>query len=610
MVPNEINYDYLLTSLSKEQWKRTGIKRRSGVVASLFSIYSSKSLGIGELPDLKLLVDWCNGTGMSIIQLLPMNDVDFNFRPYDAQSMFALEPMYLSLHDLVHAEATPYIKEIKKIQEDFPTGRKRVNYKVKSAKLDLLWKIFKESHFDDIVSFETYCQDNAFWLEDYVLFKVIKEKNNGLSWEGWSEALKHRKEETICSFKETYKENLMFHKWLQWQLFEQFKKVKRYAESKDVLLMGDLPFLVSRDSADVWSHQNYFKLMLSAGAPPDLLFSHGQRWGMPPYDWENIASHHYDYIIEKLKYAQNFYDLYRIDHVVGIFRIWTIPLSEPSENAGLNGVFDPKDENAWEEHGRKLLSVMIKNTSMLACAEDLGTVPGCSFKVLEEFGIPGIDVQRWMRKWGKAYNFKNPLEYRKNSLATIATHDMSNLCAWWRYEAGTIDEGLFRRKCKEKNISFDDIKERLFDFEKSLHGRLRWKKEIKNSDIFLNILSIEKSHATDLTDLYMGSFDEKTKFLEFLEIDDEFEEKYPPLLIKRALEKISSSASIFSCSLLHDWLSLDSIFDDDPWELRINTPGTLSEKNWTLVMPVSLEDMLALPVNSVIKTINEQCGRF
>jgi 4-alpha-glucanotransferase len=210
--------------------------------------------------------------------------------------------------------------------------------------------------------------------------------------------------------------------------------------------MGDLPFLVSRDSADVWSHQQYFKLELASGAPPDMLYAKGQRWGMPPYNWQAIEANKYDYLTEKLEFAENFYDLYRIDHVVGIFRVWTIPLSEPLEHSGISGSFDPAEEASWEDHGKKILSIMVKNANMLACAEDLGVVPACSYKILSELGIPGIDIQRWMRDWDKTYDFKKPDLYRYNSLATIATHDMSSLCAWWDFEAGTIDEELFMRK--------------------------------------------------------------------------------------------------------------------------------------------------------------------
>lgn len=592
------DYAYLLDTLSQGQWQRIGTKRRSGVATALFSIHSAQSVGIGDFYDLRLLADWCRKTGMSIIQLLPLNDVGFNFRPYDAQSTFALDPMYLSLNGLLGVVMDPFRPEIHKIKKDFPLGQKRIDYRIKTAKLRLLWKIFDSGTSEQSPSFDRFMETNRFWLEDYALFKVIKEKNNEMAWEGWSEDLKHRREETLCSFRETYSEYILFQKWLQWQLHEQLKSAKKYALEQGVFLMGDLPFLVSRDSADVWAHQDYFKLGFAAGAPPDMLYSLGQRWGMPPYDWENISRHHYDYVIEKVKYAQNFYDLYRIDHVVGIFRVWTVPLSEPLEHAGFNGAFDPKEESLWEEHGRAILSMMIDNSSMLACAEDLGVVPACSNKVLEQLGIPGIDIQRWMREWGKSYDFKDPGMYRKNSLATLGTHDMSGLSAWWNFEAGTIDEELFKRKCRQNNIPHETVIEELFDMEKSHHGRLRWKR------------NVSVTQAAGFMDLYKSSYDEKEKFLAFLGISEEAVEAYPPSFVKKALEKVSESASIFSVQLMHEWLSLDSLFEGDPWEFRINFPGTLSDKNWTLSLPLPLEDMLELPVNEVIKEINEKSERI
>ena len=604
------NYESFLKTLSADVWRKVGIKRRSGVVAPLFSIYSSDSIGIGDIRDLRLLVDWCKKTGMSIIQLLPMNDVGFNFRPYDAQSMFAIDPMYLSLSALLNVDLKPFKTEIKKIKTDFPAGKNRVNYEIKAAKLHLLWKVFAAAPAAGNPQFEMFMEKNEFWLEDYALFKVIKEKNSEMAWEGWSADLKHKDEKTIFAFRETYAENMLFHKWLQWQLYEQFKKAKAYANDQGILIMGDLPFLVSRDSADVWSHQQYFKLGLASGAPPDMLYSKGQRWGMPPYNWRTIESNGYDYLTEKLKFAENFYDLYRIDHVVGIFRVWTIPLSEPLEHAGFNGSFDPIEETLWEDHGKKILSVMVKSSNMLACAEDLGVVPACSYKILNELGIPGIDIQRWMRDWDKTYDFKKPYLYRYNSLATIATHDMSSLCAWWDFEAGTIDEELLIRKCGQKEIQFNALKNKLFDMEHSLHGRLRWRKTISSQDILLSYLNKDITACKEIIDLYNSSYGEREKFLNFLGIEDTADGDYPPLFIKKSLEKISESSSIFSTQLIHDWLSLDSLFDFDPWELRINFPGTLSDKNWSMIIPVALEDMLELPVNDVIKNINKMSDRI
>jgi 4-alpha-glucanotransferase len=603
-------YEEFLRTFSSSQWKRIGIQRRAGVAVPLFSVYSADSIGIGDILDLKYLVDWCQATGMSIIQLLPMNDIGFNFMPYDASSTFALEPMYLSLSNLKDVDEVPFLKDLNDLKKNFPTGVPRVNYKIKSEKLSLLWKIFQAQAFERNHSFENFVKQHSFWLKDYCLYKVLKELHQEKPWEEWPIEYKNREGRSLNVLNEKYRMNILFHEWLQWQLYEQFVGIKKYAAEKKIFLMGDLPFLVSRDSADVWAHQNYFRLDEAAGAPSDMLFSKGQRWGMPPYHWEHIARNHYDYTIEKLRYAENFYDLYRIDHSVGIFRLWTIPLSEPLELGGLHGFFVPKDEHCWEAHGLDLLTVMIKNSQMLACAEDLGTVPPCSYKVLSEFGIPGIDVQRWMRDWDKSFDFKDPSGYRKNSVSTIATHDLSGLGAWWKVEAGTVDEELFKRKCQEKNISFESVSRRLFDFDHSNHGRLRWKKDVLNTGVLLDRLGLSESSCKDLLDLYKGSYDEKNKFLNFLGFKDVAEDEFTPLFVKRVLEKVNSSASIFSIQLLHDWLTLDDLFDFDPWELRINFPGTMSGKNWSMVLPLSLEDLLALPVNEVIKTINGQALRI
>ena len=165
---------------------------------------------------------------------------------------------------------------------------------------------------------------------------------------------------------------------------------------------------------------------------------------MPPYDWAAIARGRYDYLIQKLKYAENFYDLFRIDHAVGVFRIWTIPVTEPLEKVGLNGVFDPPKEARWEDHGSRILSVIVQNTRMLPCAEDLGTVPECSTRVLRRFGIPGMDIQRWMRDWQGSGRLWEPEAYRENAIASLATHDMTPVLAWWK-KLSSKDLALFRQ---------------------------------------------------------------------------------------------------------------------------------------------------------------------
>ncbi len=607
-----MSYDYqsFLSSPSAKQWQKTGVSRRSGVIVPLFSVYSKSSIGIGEIPDLKLLVDWCKTTNQSIIQLLPMNDTGSAFTPYDSQSTFALDPMYLSIEKLSNLEMKPFLTLIQSLRKRFPVKGRRVNYEIKKAKLELLWIIFQKMDRNNSTKFRKFVSANSDWLEDYALFKVLKERFEGKSWFEWPEELKSRSAEALSKFAEENEGRIEFQEWLQWQLSEQFKETKQYAFGQGVFILGDLPFLVSRDSADVWAHQNYFKLDLSSGAPPDLYFSMGQRWGMPPYRWDEIEKHGYDYLIQKLKFAENFYDFFRIDHFVGIFRLWTIKLSEPEESYGLNGVFDPSDESRWNEHGRKLVNVMLENVQMLPCAEDLGVIPECSYRTLNDYSLPGIDVQRWTRDWGKSYDFKQPAEYRKNSVTTISTHDMLPLLGWWLLEAGTADEELFKRLLKNKNIDFDQVKDQLFDLSGSGYKRLRWKKEISTPETLLGILNLQWDNAWEIIDLYKSSFDEREKFWQFLGFKNAPSNEYMNQLVKEALIRAHASASIFSIQLLQDWLSLDNTLAGiDPKELRVNYPGSISPDNWSFVLPVSLEDLKAHKINKVIRDICKDTGR-
>ncbi len=595
---------------TKKQWKRIGTQRRGGVATPLFSVYSESSIGIGELPDLKLLIDWCRRAGLSIIQLLPMNDVGFKFTPYDAQSTFALEPMYLSLGQMTAVDLKPFEKDIESLKSKFPAKTANVDYGIKAAKLKLLLKMFKKAAGSLPDAFYRFTRENQYWLEDFVTFKVIKDIQDQKGWESWPDDLKHKQPSAVQAIRSEYPFEIKFHQWLQWQIFEQFRTVKKYAGEQQVLLMGDLPFLVARDSADVWAHQNYFKLDFSSGAPPDLYFARGQRWGMPPYNWEQVASHQYDYIKEKLKYADHFYDLFRIDHVIGVYRLWSIPMTEPEENAGLNGTYDPEDEARWEEHGRWLLSVMADHTEMLPCGEDLGTVPKCSNSVLEDFGIPGMDVQRWQKDWGKTYDFLKPDAYRSCSIAVISTHDMTPLGAWWRYEAGTVNETLFRRQCEHSKIDYDVVKDRLFDFKNSIHERLRWNPSVSDEAKLLEIIQLQEPEAAPFLDFYRGSFDEKQKYCAFTGIDEkEINQSLSAESLDKALRAVYATASVFSIQLLQDFLALNPPWNRDKWEFRINFPGTFGGKNWSLRMPCSLEEMLKSKIASQIKRIQDASKR-
>lgn len=602
-----MNYNFLLETKTAQCWIKTGTNKRSGVVVPLFSLRSKESVGIGEIPDLYHVVKWCKKTGMSIIQLLPLNDTGFDFAPYNCVSSFALDPMYISFSKLKYVNLNPFKKDIRELKCEYENLEK-VNYKIKKDKIKILRRIYKRSYLKSIKKFDDFVNLNYYWLRDYALYKILKEINSGNTWEKWELKSRDRDALYLDEVEKNYREDLIFHYWLQWQLYEQMKAVKKYASERGVFIMGDLPYLVGRDSADVWSNRKIFKLHLSSGAPPDMYFSKGQRWGMPPYNREELQSGGYEYINNKLKYAENFYDMYRIDHFVGLFRVWTIDINEPEESAGFKGKFDPEPEYLWEESGKKLLDVFINGSSMLPCAEDLGTVPECSGRVLWEYGITGIDVQRWMKDHSRNFDFLEPDKYRWLSVATVSTHDSSPLPDWWHNEAGTIDESLFERLYKSKGLNdVDSIKKKLFE-ENSAYGRLLWKEEIDSIEKLLEILSLPWEKCWDIADLYRESYGERKKFLNYINYDSG---KLNIDFISKSLEKILSASSIFCINLLQEWLCLDENFLRfcEEKSYRINFPGVVNESNWTAVYPYKLETILELPVNNLIREMNYAYGR-
>ncbi len=598
------SYAAFLQSACAKAWKKVGAKRRAGVTTPLFSVYSRRSIGIGEAPDLKALVDWCVTTGLSIIQLLPLNDVGFEFRPYDSQSSLALDPMYLSLESLLGCDLRDFGKDLGTLRKKFPAGKARVDYVVKRAKLELLRKIFDHAATSrKEKKFLAYLKTHRTWLKDYAVYKTLKHKFDHAGWMDWPEAFKAKDPGTVEKFAAENEEEILFYQWLQWQLFEQFADVKRYATKNGVLLMGDMPFLVSRDSADVWAKQEYFKLDRSSGAPPDLYFAQGQRWGMPPYDWDRIAADGYGYLIRKMQYIENFFGMYRIDHFVGMFRLWTIDLFEPVEHGGMCGRFDPQDESLWKEHGQKILEVMVENTDMLPCAEDLGVVPKCSYETLEEYQIPGSDVQRWIRNWGKDYHFRPGNTSRLNGMAMLSTHDTSAFCAWWENEAGTVDEWFFRKKCQDAHIHFDDIQGMLFEPSGPVHGRLRWRPEIVNVETLLSVLRRSRDEAWHLADAFLSSYNERQLYWHFVGMHGHPAKKASHEFMRKALETVNAANSVFSLQMLQDWLALGDYKGRDSWEYRINVPGTMESGNWSLVAPCSLEAMQDLAINASIREI-------
>lgn len=229
-----------------------------------------------------------------------------------------------------------------------------------------------------------------------------------------------------------YEEEVRFYILLQYLCFSQLLAVKKHAASQGVHLMGDIPILISRESVDLWCHRECFDIDLAAGAPPDLYNNEGQYWGFPVPRVDILRKTHFHWWKQRLKYASHFYDLFRIDHVIGLFRLWCIPLNQPATS----GFFIPQDEAVWDLQGRELLTMISRAARpMLPIAEDLGTLPPTLQPTLLEMGICGTKVMRWEKDWEKTKAFTPIQDYPPVSLTTVGTHDTSPLALWWKEES-------------------------------------------------------------------------------------------------------------------------------------------------------------------------------
>ncbi|HON06330.1 MAG: 4-alpha-glucanotransferase [candidate division TA06 bacterium ADurb.Bin131] len=585
-----MSFEELFSTFQGNKWRKIGIKKKSGICTPLFSVYSSESTGIGDFNDIKKLVDFCRSINATILQFLPLNMCGMDNCPYNAVSSFAIDPIYISLSSFSYDGLICPDRLISDLRLSFVSGKNnRCNYSVREEKLRILRNIFNKV-IDTVksdISFALFVRDNEYWIDEFAVYRVLKNIHNNAPWYEWEDFFANVNHEKIEDIRYAYNKDILFEKWIQFICFQQMASAKRYANDHGVLLMGDLPVLVSKDSADVWAKRELFNLNYSAGAPPDMYCVYGQRWGMPIQNWDIVKKHDFRYIIEKFKFSDNFFDMMRIDHVIGLFRIWSIPIDDPVENQGLNGVFIPSDEGIWKQHGSEILHVMNENSNCLLCAEDLGVIPDICPAVLKEFGIPGYDVQRWKKRYGYDYSFIPSSEYRQSGISTLSTHDTSFWLEWWRNEVGTVERELIELKSRIYNLDSRDLIERLFESTINKSDRLKWKKEINSVEKLCDTVDRKVEEIRDIVEIYLDTFDEKNKLKTALNILDDNNEID---CLKKSFEFIYNSSSIFRINLLPDIMCLDKDIAKKISHLRINKPGTTSQNNWSFAFEQPLED--------------------
>jgi len=318
----------------------------AGTAIPVFSLRSEKDFGIGQFTDLKLLVDWASATGQSVIQTLPVNDTTMtgtwrDSYPYSANSSFALNPIYIDLELVGQLDDKAFLKQAQKERKQLnalaAVDYERV-FRLKTCYLDRLYAQLGDQCLKSR-EFQKFFNANRAWLEPYALYCYLRDKYGTANFRQWKEAqyTPALLDKYCTPGNERYQE-ICKHYFIQFHLDKQLSEVKKYANRKGILLKGDIPIGVNRDSADVWIHPELFHTDCQAGAPPDAFAIDGQRWGMPTYNWENMARDGYAWFVARFRKMADYFDAYRIDHLLGFFRIWEVPLKY---NSGLMGRFNP-----------------------------------------------------------------------------------------------------------------------------------------------------------------------------------------------------------------------------------------------------------------------------
>ena len=327
----------------------------AGVAIPVFSLRTEESFGIGDFVDLRKMVDWAVETGMRIIQILPVNDTTMTHTwvdsyPYNANSIFALHPNYLRVEEigvLKDAGAMKRYEELKKELNTLP----EVDYeRVSLTKEAYIKAIFSETGKETLDSpeFKEFFRSNKEWLIPYAAFCCLRDRYGTPDFSLWENYSSYNKTdiEEFCAPGNVWYEEISRTYFVQYHLARQLKETRDYAHRRGVVLKGDIPIGISRHSADAWSHISLFHMNSQAGAPPDAFSVMGQNWGFPTYNWPVMERDGYAWWKDRFRKMSEYFDAYRIDHILGFFRIWQIPECSVQ---GLMGHFNPALPYTLEE---------------------------------------------------------------------------------------------------------------------------------------------------------------------------------------------------------------------------------------------------------------------
>jgi 4-alpha-glucanotransferase len=438
--------------------RRRPASRRAGILVPLFSIPSSRSWGIGEIADIDPMSRWLDGAHQRVLQLLPINEMPSGeTSPYSALSAMAIDPQFIALADVEDFQELGGEEALEpELRQELDRVRHlaAIDYRaVRALKNVALHRSF--AHFRDrewangtrrAAALRAYINEQSWWLDDYALYRALKARHDERAWQDWPDPLKFRNADALAQARVELAEDILYRQYVQWLAGDQWGTARD--RSGDVALFGDLPFMVSGDSADVWARQDEFRLDAAVGVPPDAFSETGQDWGLPVYRWDVLAQRDYDWLRNRARRNADIYDGYRVDHLVGFYRTYFRP------QGGGEPAFVPAEQADQVKQGEAVLAVF-REPGTEIIAEDLGVVPDFVRESLARLNVPGYKVFRWERQWDvDGQPFKDSSTYAPVSVATSGTHDTEPMVIWW--EGAPRDE-------KEAVLAMPSIRTHLTD---------------------------------------------------------------------------------------------------------------------------------------------------
>ncbi|MBV9670005.1 MAG: 4-alpha-glucanotransferase, partial [Acidobacteriales bacterium] len=427
-------------------------QRASGVLLHITSLASK--FAVGDLgPEARRFAHWLAEGGQKIWQVLPLAPTGYGDSPYQALSAFAGNTLLISIEDL--AEEGLLARE----DYEVTTPRSCVDFASAKRKQEVFRRAFAnfEARHKLRESFEQYGEKNRWWLDDYALFRALKEQHGGRSWIEWEPALKRRETAAVESARRELTTEIQLEKFLQWIFHRQWCALHDECHANGVQLMGDLPIYVAHDSADVWAHPELFDLdeqgrgKFVAGVPPDYFSATGQLWGNPIYAWAEHEKTGFAWWVARLRAMLTQFDLLRIDHFRGFEAYWAVPGGDATAERG-----------QWvKAPGERLFNALQAALGKLpVLAENLGVITPEVEALRTEFCLPGMAILQFAFGSDPQAPYFTPHNYTRDRVAYTGTHDNDTVMGWWtRTEATATETVADIRRQRDRAAKYLDIRE-------------------------------------------------------------------------------------------------------------------------------------------------------